>query len=114
MQDPRHEPTPRLTHKGLESKGNTFSFQSREKNVLDFSSYRSGDSTSVRFSFAFLRVNECNGDITSNYRDVFRPIVYNCCHVAQAPRPQPSTKPRSGISFRSYNRFTDYCAVGVT
>ena len=40
MQDPRHDPTPRLTQ-GLEGK-DIFSFRSKEKNVLDFSSYRSG------------------------------------------------------------------------
>jgi hypothetical protein len=33
---------------GLESEGNLFSFQSREKNVLDFSSYRSGVSSRFR------------------------------------------------------------------
>src|ERR1700746_1584303 len=32
-----------------------------EKNVLDFSSYRSGDSASLRFPFAFLGVNERYG-----------------------------------------------------
>ena len=36
-------PTPPLTH-GAGRQGNTFSFRSREKNVLDISSYRSGDS----------------------------------------------------------------------
>ena len=33
---------PRLTHRGAGRQGNIFSFRSREKNVLDFSSYRSG------------------------------------------------------------------------
>ena len=37
---------------GLESEGNLFSFQSREKNVLDFSSYRPGVFTSLRPLFA--------------------------------------------------------------
>src|SRR6266851_4736761 len=41
MQDPRHDPTPRLTHRGWKARKYLL-FRSREKNVLDFSSYRSG------------------------------------------------------------------------
>jgi len=48
-----------VSRTGPRRQGNIFSFQSREKNVLDVSSYRPGVSTSVRFSFAFFRVNEC-------------------------------------------------------
>ncbi len=36
-----HHPTPRLAH-GAGRQGNTFPFRSREKNVLDIPSYRSG------------------------------------------------------------------------
>ena len=43
---------------GAGRQGNIFSFRSREKNVLDIPSYRSGDSTSLRFLFAFFGVNE--------------------------------------------------------
>src|SRR5215467_4997148 len=41
MQDPPHDQTPH-SRTGARRQGNTFSFQTREKNVLDFSSYRSG------------------------------------------------------------------------
>ena len=56
-------PTPPLTH-GAGRQGNTFSFRSREKNVLDISSYRSGVLASLRFLFAKIRVNECYRDIS--------------------------------------------------
>src|SRR6201984_1011187 len=36
-----------VSHTGAERQGNIFSFQSREKNVLDLSSYRSGVSVAV-------------------------------------------------------------------
>ena len=42
MQDPRHDQTPH-SRTGARRQGNISSFQSREKNVLDFSSYRTGD-----------------------------------------------------------------------
>jgi hypothetical protein len=42
-----------VSRTGAGRQGNIFSFQSREKNVLDVSSYRPGVSTSLRFSFAF-------------------------------------------------------------
>jgi hypothetical protein len=41
MQDPRYDPT-LVSRTGAGRQGNIFSFRSREKNVLDFSSYRSG------------------------------------------------------------------------
>ena len=41
MSGPRHDTTPRLTHRGWKAR-KYLSFRSREKNVLDFSSYRSG------------------------------------------------------------------------
>ena len=41
MQDPRHD-QPLVSRTGAGRQGNIFSFRSREKNVLDFSSYRSG------------------------------------------------------------------------
>jgi hypothetical protein len=43
-----------VSRTGAGRQGNIFSFQSREKNVLDVSSYRTGDYTSERFFFAFL------------------------------------------------------------
>ena len=47
----REHPTPPLTH-GAGRQGNIFSFRSREKNVLDIPSYRSGVLTTLRFLFA--------------------------------------------------------------
>ena len=47
---------------GAGRQGNILSFRSKEKNVLDFSSYRPGHSTSVRFSFAFSGDFERYGD----------------------------------------------------
>ena len=40
-------------------------FRRRKKNVLDIPSYRTGDVASLRLCFAFLKVNECYGDVTS-------------------------------------------------
>src|SRR5262249_19236868 len=51
MQDPRHHPTPRLTHRAGRQ-GNIFSFRSRDKNILDIPSYRSGHIASMRLPFA--------------------------------------------------------------
>jgi hypothetical protein len=43
MQDPQHDPTPRLTHGGWKAR-KYLPFRSREKNLLDFPSYRTGHS----------------------------------------------------------------------
>jgi hypothetical protein len=67
MQDPHNDPTPPL-RTGARRQGNIFSFQSRDKNVLDISSYRPGVSASVRFSFAFSADSESYRDITTACR----------------------------------------------
>jgi hypothetical protein len=51
MQDPRHD-QPLVSRTGAGRQESIFSFQSREKNVLDFSSYRSGVYRTLRFLFA--------------------------------------------------------------
>ena len=53
-----------VSRTGAGRQGNIFSFQSREKNVLDMPSYRSGDSTTLRFLFAKIDVDECYGDFS--------------------------------------------------
>ena len=54
-----------IAHRGLEVKL-LFSTSGRGRNIfLDFPFYRSGHITSVRFSFAFFGVNECDGDVSS-------------------------------------------------
>jgi hypothetical protein len=50
-------PTQHLVSRtGAERQGNIFSFQSREKNVLDLSSYRPGVLATLRLLFAKIRV----------------------------------------------------------
>jgi hypothetical protein len=47
MQDPRHDPTPRLTHRGGKAR-KYLSFRSRKKNDLDFSSPKTLLSVNLR------------------------------------------------------------------
>src|SRR5690242_9074688 len=46
----RHDPTPRLTHRGWKAR-KYLSFRSREKNVLDFSSYEAKAQTCAKAIF---------------------------------------------------------------
>jgi hypothetical protein len=50
---------PLVSRTGAGRQGNTFSFRSREKNLLDFSSYRSRFCNSYQKSQAFTGSNDC-------------------------------------------------------
>ena len=46
-----------VSRTGAGKQGNIFSFQSREKNVLDFSSYRSGLIAQIPIAFGSVRIS---------------------------------------------------------
>ena len=67
---------------GAGRQGNIFSFPSREKNVLDFSSYRPGVCTSLRCLFSPAR--RTSGSRGSGLRCSERPLAYvNCAGLVR-------------------------------
>jgi len=85
MQDPRHDPTPRLAHRAGRH-GNIFSLRAREKNVLDFSSPKTLSSMILRdleSKFGGSFSEQLDLLLAESFLIVLSPFVHVCLTVLQ-------------------------------